>query len=105
MGFLAEGPDAEKMARKMIAALRNFLQNEIQFEGLNFRDIQINPFNDGLSDLISEIGFRGIAGTVQVPKDYVLLSRTISSCLVCPIRWIRPITHLKRCGLLPRNIC
>lgn len=81
MGFLAEGPDAEKMARKMIAALRNFLQNEIQFEGLNFRDIQINPFNNSLSDLISEIGFRGIAGTVQVPKDYVLLSRTITLLL------------------------
>lgn len=81
LGFLADGPEAEKMARKMIAALRNFFQNEIQFEGLNFRDIQINPFNNGLSDLISEIGFRGIAGTVQMPKDYVLLSRTITLLL------------------------
>ncbi len=81
MGFLADGPEAEKMARKMIAALRNFFQNEIQIEGLNFRDIQINPFNNSLSDLISEIGFRGISGTVQVPKDYVLLSRTISLLL------------------------
>ena len=81
LGFLADGPEAEKMARKMIAALRNFLQNEIQFEGLNFRDIQVNPFNNSLSDLISEIGFRKIAGTVQVPKDYVLLSRTVTLLL------------------------
>ena len=81
LGFLADGPEAEKMARKMIAALRNFLQNEIQFEGLNFRDIQVNPFNNSLSQLISEIGFRGIARTVQMPKDYVLLSRTISLLL------------------------
>lgn len=81
LGFLADGPEAEKMARKMIAALRNFLQNEIQFEGLDFREIQINPFNNSLSDLISEIGFRGIAGTVQMPKDYVLLSRTITLLL------------------------
>ncbi len=81
MGFLADGPDAEKMARKMIAALRNFLQNEIKLEGLNFRDIQVNPFNNSLTDLVRDIGFRGIAGTVQVPKDYVLLNRTVTLLL------------------------
>jgi len=81
MGFLAEGPEAEKMARKMIAALRNFLQNEIQFEGLDFRNIQVNPFNNSLMDLVREIGFRGIAGAIQVPKDYVLLNRTVTLLL------------------------
>jgi ubiquinone biosynthesis protein len=81
MGFLADGPEAERMARKMIGALRNFLQNEIQFEGLDFRNIQVNPFNNSLTDLVQEIGFRGIAGTVQVPKDYVLLNRTVTLLL------------------------
>lgn len=81
MGFLADGPDAERMARKMIAALRRFLQNEIQLEGLNFRDIKVNPFNNSLMDLVQDIGFRGIAGTVQVPKDYVLLNRTVALLL------------------------
>jgi predicted unusual protein kinase regulating ubiquinone biosynthesis (AarF/ABC1/UbiB family) len=81
MGFLAEGPEAERMARKMIAALRNFLQNEIKFEGLDFRNIEVNPFNNSLMDLIQDIGFRGVAGTVQMPKDYVLLHRTIALLL------------------------
>ncbi|MFN0217056.1 MAG: ABC1 kinase family protein [Saprospiraceae bacterium] len=81
MGFLVEGPDAERMAKKMISALRNFLQNEIQFEGLDFRNIQVNPFNNSLMDLIQDIGFRGVAGTVQMPKDYVLLHRTIALLL------------------------
>ncbi len=81
MGFLADGADAERMAKKMIAALRNFLQNEIEFEGLDFRNIQVNPFNNSLTNLIQEIGFKGIAGTVQVPKDYVLLNRTITLLL------------------------
>ncbi len=81
MGFLADGPEAERMARKMIAALRNFLQNEIQFEGLDFRNIQVNPFNNSLTDLVRDIGFRGIAGAVQVPKDYVLLNRTVTLLL------------------------
>lgn len=81
MGFLADGPDAERMAKKMITALRNFLQNEVQFEGLNFRDIKVNPFNNSLSDLISDIGLRGISGTIQIPKEYVLLNRTITLLL------------------------
>lgn len=99
MGFLAEGQDAERMAKKMIGALRNFLQNEIQFEGLDFRNIKVNPFNNSLTDLITEIGFRGIAGTVQMPKDYVLLNRTITLLLgICntlapaynPLETVRP---------------
>ncbi|MBL7808393.1 MAG: AarF/ABC1/UbiB kinase family protein [Saprospiraceae bacterium] len=99
MGFLAEGQDAERMAKKLIGALRNFLQNEIQFEGLDFRNIKVNPFNNSLTDLITEIGFRGIAGTVQMPKDYVLLNRTITLLLgLCntldptynPLETVRP---------------
>ncbi len=81
MGFLADGPDAEKVARKMIVALRNFLQNEVQFEGLNFKDIKIIPFNNSLTGLIQDIGFKGIAGTVQIPKEYVLLNRAITLLL------------------------
>lgn len=81
MGFLAEGPEAERMAKKMVAAVRNFLQNEVQFEGLNFRDIKINPFNNSFTELIRDIGFRGIAGTVQIPKEYVLLNRAITLLL------------------------
>ncbi|MBK7938942.1 MAG: AarF/ABC1/UbiB kinase family protein [Lewinellaceae bacterium] len=78
MGFLAEGRDAERMAGKMIEALRNFLQNEVEFDGLNFKDIKINPFDNSLVNLIGEIGFSGISSTVQVPKDYVLLNRMVT---------------------------
>jgi predicted unusual protein kinase regulating ubiquinone biosynthesis (AarF/ABC1/UbiB family) len=81
MGFLAQGRDAEKIAEKMLNALRNFLQNEVEFEGLNFKDIKVDPFNNSLFRLIQEIGFNGIAGTVQVPKDYVLLSRMMTLLL------------------------
>lgn len=81
MGFIAEGREADQMAEKMIAALRNFLQNEVQLEGLNFKDIKVNPFNNSLFDLIRDIGFNGIAGTVQLPKDYVLLNRMLTLLL------------------------
>lgn len=81
IGLIADGPDAERMAKRMINAMRNFIQNEVEFEGLNFRDIKVNPFNNSLAELIRDIGFRGISSTVQVPKEYVLLNRTITLLL------------------------
>lgn len=81
MGFLAEGREAEKMAGKMISAFRNFLQNEVQFEGLNLKEIKVNPLNNSLTNLLSDIGLSGISGTVQVPKDYVLFNRTATLLL------------------------
>jgi ubiquinone biosynthesis protein len=81
MGFLAQNKEAEKMAEKMVNALRNFLQNEIKLEGLNFKDIEVDPFNNSLFSLIQDIGLTGISGTVQVPKDYVLLNRMVTLLL------------------------
>jgi predicted unusual protein kinase regulating ubiquinone biosynthesis (AarF/ABC1/UbiB family) len=99
MGFIARGKDAEKMAEKMIDALRNFLQNEVELKGLNFKDVEIKPFDNSLFDLVQEIGFSGIAGTVQVPKDWVLLNRMVTLLLgICttldhtmnPLEVVRP---------------
>lgn len=81
MGFIADGREANQMAEKMINALRNFLQNEVQLEGLNFKDIKVNPFDNSLFQLIQDIGFSGISGTVQVPKDWVLLNRMLTLLL------------------------
>lgn len=57
MGFLADGREAEIMAEKMITALRNFLRNEVQLDGLNFKDIKIKAFDNSLFHLIQDIGF------------------------------------------------
>lgn len=75
MGFLAQGKNADAMARKVIDALRNFLQNEVQLEGLNFKDIKVDPIDNSLFDLLSEVGIGNLTGAVQVPKDWVLLNR------------------------------
>jgi predicted unusual protein kinase regulating ubiquinone biosynthesis (AarF/ABC1/UbiB family) len=81
MGFLAEGREAEEMVAKVIHALRNFIQNEIELDGLNFKDIKVNPFENSLFRLIQEIGIGGITGSIQVPKDYVLLNRMLTQLL------------------------
>ncbi|HMR42489.1 MAG TPA: AarF/UbiB family protein [Saprospiraceae bacterium] len=99
MGFIAEGRDAEKMAEKMISAIRHFLQYEVKFEGLNFKEIEVDPFDNSLFHLIRDIGISGISGTVQLPKDYVLLNRAATLLLgICteldpklnPLDVIRP---------------
>lgn len=81
MGFIQNDKNATELAEKVIDAFRSFLQNEVQFEGLNLTDIKINPFDSSLVSLITEIGIRDIAETVQVPKDYVLLNRMLTLLL------------------------
>jgi len=99
MEFLANEREATKIAERVIDAFRNFLQNEVKFEGLSFQDIKVNPFETSLFNLTQEIGIKGLANTVQVPKDYVLLNRMVTLLLgICntldphmnPIEVIRP---------------
>lgn len=99
LGFIAYERNAEKVAEKVIIAFRNFLQNEVEFEGLNFKDLKVNPFQTSLFNLTTEIGLRGLANTVQVPKEYVLLNRMVTLLLgICntldssinPIEVVRP---------------
>ncbi|MFK7773079.1 MAG: ABC1 kinase family protein [Saprospiraceae bacterium] len=78
LGFIAYERNAEKIAEKVIVAFRNFLQNEVEFDGLNFKDLKVNPFQTSLFNLTTEIGLKGIANTVQVPKEYVLLNRMVT---------------------------
>jgi len=99
MGFLAHTQDAEQTAEKIIEAFRDFLANEVQFEGLNLKEIKVNPFENSLFNLIKEFGISGIANTVQVPKDFVLLNRMVHLLLgICntldsnmnPINEVKP---------------
>ncbi|MEL6866256.1 MAG: AarF/UbiB family protein [Bacteroidota bacterium] len=99
LGFIAEEREAVRIAEKTIEAFRNFLQNEVQFEGLSLTDIKVNPFDSSLFNLVGEIGLKGIGNTVQVPREYVLLNRMLTLLLgICntldshvnPLEIVRP---------------
>jgi predicted unusual protein kinase regulating ubiquinone biosynthesis (AarF/ABC1/UbiB family) len=81
MGFIAAGRDAEDLAEQMIIALRSFIQHEVKIDSLNFKDIQIDPFNNSLFHLVQQIGLSGITRTVQVPREFVLLNRMLTLLL------------------------
>ncbi len=99
LGFLAEGKEAEAIAAKLIDTFRYFLQNEIELEGLNFKNLKVNPLDSQMFKVHTEIGIKNLANTVQVPKDYVLLNRMATLLLgICntldekmnPIETARP---------------
>ncbi len=81
MGFLAEGPAADALAERIILALRTFLEQEIQLEGLTLVDLKVNPLDSSLFELLRDIGRSGLSGTVQIPRDWVLLNRMVSLLL------------------------
>lgn len=81
MGFIADERQAERISERVLDAIRNFLQNEVKFDGLNLKDFDVDPFNNSLFNITTEIGFKNLANTVQVPKDYVLLNRMITLLL------------------------
>lgn len=99
LGFIADERQAERISEKVIDAFRNFLENEVEFEGLSLKDIKVDPFNNSLFNLTSQIGLKNLANTVQVPKDYVLLNRMVTLLLgICntldihtnPLEVVRP---------------
>ena len=99
MGFLAESKEVEKTAEKIIDAFRYFIQNEVQIDGLNFKEIKVNPFETSLFNLVKDLGLRGITNTIQVPKEFVLLNRMLTLLLgICntldsnmnPVKLLQP---------------
>lgn len=99
MGFIADDSQAKRISEKVIDAFRNFIQHEVKFEGLSIKDVDIDIFDNSLFNLTSQIGFKKIASTVQVPKDYVLLNRMVTLLLgICntldthanPLEVVRP---------------
>lgn len=78
LGFIADEQAAIQIAERVIDAIRNFLEHEVEFDGLNLEEIQLNPFESSLFQLVADIGLDGIANTLQIPKDYVLLNRMVT---------------------------
>jgi predicted unusual protein kinase regulating ubiquinone biosynthesis (AarF/ABC1/UbiB family) len=78
MGFLGTDANAKEVAGKLIDALTNFVQNEIKIDNLNLKDVSIDDIKgSSLDNLRKEIGIRELTKTIQVPKDWILLERTI----------------------------
>ncbi len=79
MGFLARH-DAIDVSEKVIEFFHQRFQEEIKLESFNLKDIKIDP-QKGIESLVDlrkmNIGLRELSGAFHVPRDFVLLERTI----------------------------
>jgi len=79
MGFLSLTSDAA-MSERIIEYFHRRFQEDVRLESFNLKDIKIDP-QKGLANLLDmrkmDIGFKELSGTFHVPKDWVLLERTI----------------------------
>jgi ubiquinone biosynthesis protein len=79
MGFLARGEDGE-VSEKVIEYFHRRFQEEVRLDSFNLKDIKIDPLKsfENLLDLRRmNIGLRELSGAFHIPRDWVLLERTL----------------------------
>jgi predicted unusual protein kinase regulating ubiquinone biosynthesis (AarF/ABC1/UbiB family) len=80
MGFIGQGREAEDASERIVEYFHRRFQDEVQLESLNLKDIKIDP-QVGLENILDlrrqDISIRELTSAFQVPKDWVLLERTI----------------------------
>jgi ubiquinone biosynthesis protein len=80
MGFIGRGAEAEAASERIVEYFHRRFQDEVQIESLNLKDIKIDP-QKGLENILDlrrqDISIRELTSAFQVPKDWVLLERTI----------------------------
>ncbi len=99
------------MSEKIIEYFHRRFQEEVRLESFNLKDIKIDP-QKGLENLLDlrkmNIGLKELSGAFHVPKDWVLLERTILLLYGCctlldpelnPMAIIQPVPA----GVRPRE--
>jgi predicted unusual protein kinase regulating ubiquinone biosynthesis (AarF/ABC1/UbiB family) len=79
MGFISRTTD-EGVSEKIIEYFHRRFQEEVRLDSFNLKDLKIDP-QRGFENLLDlrrmNIGLREISGAFHIPKDWVLLERTI----------------------------
>jgi predicted unusual protein kinase regulating ubiquinone biosynthesis (AarF/ABC1/UbiB family) len=79
MGFLSRTSD-EAVSEKVIEYFHRRFQEEVKLESFNLKDIKIDP-QRGIENLLDlrkmNVGLKELSGAFHVPRDWVLLERTI----------------------------
>ena len=73
MGFIGKDKSSEKTAQKIIAALNEFISGGVDLESLNYDTLK----NSNLDSLRKELSIKELTTTLEVPKDWILLERTL----------------------------
>lgn len=78
MGFIGDDPSIDKMCKKIIRILGDFVINEMKIDSINITQVNIDDIDiPKLLGLIKGLNIKEIEEVVKIPKDWVLLNRTI----------------------------
>ena len=77
MGFLGTEKASRKYVEKIVDLFKEFIHNEVEFDGMNFQNIKLNSGVSAIATLIKQIDLRDVSNNIRIPKDYILLNRTI----------------------------
>jgi len=79
MGFLSRA-DAPDVSEKVIEFFHQRFQDEVKLDSFNLKDIKLDP-QKGIESLVDlrkmNIGMKELSGAFHIPRDWVLLERTI----------------------------
>ncbi len=79
MGFISRTGD-DAVSERIIEYFHRRFQEEVHLDSFNLKDIRIDP-QRGLENLLDlrrmNIGLRELSGAFHIPKDWVLLERTL----------------------------
>ncbi|MFK8036854.1 MAG: ABC1 kinase family protein [Crocinitomicaceae bacterium] len=73
MGFVSKDKDTEKTAQKMIDAMNEFISSGVNFSEMDYDTIK----NSNIDELRKELSFKELTSTFDVPKDWILLQRSL----------------------------
>ena len=79
MGFISRTSD-DRLSEKIIEYFHRRFQDEVRLDSFNLKDIRIDPQRslENFLDLRRmNIGLRELSGAFHIPKDWVLLERTL----------------------------
>ncbi len=77
LGFIGAERDARKYVEKLVDIFKDFLQDEVEFDGMNFQNIKLNSGLSSVTSLIRKVDLRDVSNNIKIPKEYILLNRTV----------------------------
>lgn len=77
MGFLGSDKAAQRYVEQLVNIFKDFLQEEVELDGLNFQNVQLKSGLFSFTKLLNKIDLREISNSIQIPKEYILLNRAL----------------------------
>jgi len=77
MGFVGSDKASKKYIKKLISIFKEFLEEEVEFDGLNFQNIKLNSGLGSITSILKKVDLKDVSNNIIIPKDYILLNRTL----------------------------